>query len=167
MQAPQQNSLAGTAVSSHVNPLATTIIAALLQQAISSTSVNANPSALTQIEYNRLFWVMFISGNISRCQGCGGKIERASDGKPLPPPQDLVVQHKEQVLFQNPKTGNFQLSHDHRNVYYHPRLTCIQAKFPSFSAVHHIQAATEVITRLTALHKSYLAKEFTVQFVQT
>ena len=44
-----------------------------------------------------LFWVMMISGNISRCQGCSGKILRGGNGKPLPPPDNLVVQHKEHV----------------------------------------------------------------------
>ena len=38
------------------------------------------------------------------------------DGKPLPPPDDLVVQHKEYVLLQNPKSGIFQLSRELRNV---------------------------------------------------
>ena len=43
-----------------------------------------------------IFWVMMISGNISHCQGCSGKIlRRGGDGKPLPPPDDLVMQHKE------------------------------------------------------------------------
>jgi hypothetical protein len=54
----------------------------------------------TNIDPNYLFWVMIVGGNISRCQGCSGKIL-----KPLPPPEDLVLQHKEQVLFQNPNTG--------------------------------------------------------------
>ena len=77
-----------------------------------SSSVAAN--------VGHLFYITYISRNISRCQGCSGKILRTSTGKPLPPPDDLVVQHKEHVLFQNQKTGNFQLSHDFCNVYYHP-----------------------------------------------
>jgi len=44
---------------------------------------------------NYLFWVMLVTGNISRCQGCGGKIKRCASGKPLLPPEDLVMQHKE------------------------------------------------------------------------
>ena len=82
-----------------------------------------------------IFWVMMISGNISHCQGCSGKILRGGDGKPLPPPDDLVMQHKEYyVLFQNPRSGVFQLSRYLRNVYYHPYLSCIRSKFPSFQA---------------------------------
>ena len=89
---------------------------------------------------------------------------RAPDGKLLPPPDDLVIQHKEQVLFQNPKTGSFQLSRDHRNVYYHIRLACVQRKFPSFQATQHLQAAKEVVSHFAASHKDFLLKEFSVQF---
>ena len=110
-----------------------------------------------------LFYIMFISGNISRCQGCAGRILRTPDGKPLPPPDDLVVQHKEQVLFQNPKTGNFQLSHDFRNVYYHPRQSCIKRKFPSFLTTQHLRINSDVAIKLASVHKNYLFQEFRFQ----
>ena len=38
-------------------------------------------------------FLVIISGNISHCQGCSGKILREGDGKPLPPPDDLVMHH--------------------------------------------------------------------------
>ena len=89
------------------------VLAGLLQQ-ILPTAGNSSQSSSTpplqpppQIESNHLFWVMFLVGNISRCQGCGEKIEKGPNGKVLPPPNDLVVQHKEQVMFQNPNTGHF------------------------------------------------------------
>ena len=47
---------------------------------------------------------------------------RDASGKPLPSPNDLVIQHKEQVMFNNPNTGKYQLSRDYKNVYYHARL---------------------------------------------
>ena len=50
------------------------------------------------IDQNHLFWIMLVSGNISHCQGCGGKILRDASNNPLPPPDDDVLQHKEQVL---------------------------------------------------------------------
>ena len=37
-------------------------------------------------------------------------------GKSLPPPDDLVLQYKEQVMYQNPKTGNSLMMYV---VYYH------------------------------------------------
>ena len=37
------------------------------------------------------FWLCFVHGNISRCNGCKGRIARGQDKKPLPPPDDLVI----------------------------------------------------------------------------
>ena len=113
-----------------------------------------------------LFWVVFVGGNISRCQGCSGKIMRDSNGKPLPPPNDLVMQHKEQVLFNNPKTGVFQLSSEHRNVYYHARLSCVKQKFPSFIPGQHCRASRDTCSRFSQVHKEYLLKEFGVKFLE-
>ena len=55
-------------------------------------------------------WLCFVRGNISRCNGCKGKIGRQGK-KPLPPPDDVVLRHRETVVFQNPNTGVFQASH--------------------------------------------------------
>jgi len=90
----------------------------------SSSATGLNPS-VTGININYLFWFVFVSGNIARCQGCSGRIMRDAGGKPLPPPNDLVIQHKEQIMFNNPNTGKYQLSRDYRNVYYHARVNCI------------------------------------------
>lgn len=68
------------------------VISQVLSGSSSSTAVNPPAS---MIDPNYLFWIVFVSGNISRCQGCGNKIMRNADGKALPPPNDLVVQHKE------------------------------------------------------------------------
>ena len=132
------------------------------QPCTATTPILVQPSP--QIEPHNLFWLVLLAGNISRCQGCGGKIERGIDGKVLPPPNDLVVQHKEQVIFQNPHSGIFQLSRDYRNVYYHPRLLCLQRKFPTFEAAKHIRVSNQVFNRLTVTHKDYLKKEFAIQF---
>ena len=55
------------------------------------------------------FWLTFIFGNVSRFNGCKGRILRSDDKKPLPPPDDLVLGHKEYVMFHNPHSGNFEL----------------------------------------------------------
>ena len=89
---------------------------------------------------------------------------RGSDGKQLPPPDDLVVQRKEHVLFQNPKSGVFQLSHKLRNVYYHPGVSCIQIKFLSFKAGQHIRISKDTFTKLTDAHKDHILKEFGIKF---
>ena len=65
------------------------------------------------------FWICFAKGNISRCNGCKGRIRRLS------PPGDIVLQHKERVLFLNPNTGVYQLSCDYHNVYYHAQKSCV------------------------------------------
>ena len=80
------------------------------------------------------FWVRFIFGNISRCNGCKGKISRGGDKKLLPPPDDIVLGHKEYVIFHNPRSGNFEQSREKRNVYYHPWKTCVA---PHFSKCTH------------------------------
>ena len=52
--------------------------------------------------------------------------------KPLPPPDDVVLRHKETIVFKNPNTGVFQASRDPRNVYYHAWKTCVAAHFSDF-----------------------------------
>ena len=129
-----------------------------------SEVLGARSSTNHVIDPNYLFWVMLVCGNISRCQGCSQKILRSANGKPLPPPDDLVIQHKEQVLFQNPKTGNFQLSHEMRNVYYHANLSCVIKKYRGFEACAHLRISRDTLLKLSELHKSYLLKEFGIQF---
>ena len=80
------------------------------------------------------FFLSFIKGNISRCAGCGLKDLRQIDGRPHPPPGDLCLQQKDNVLFENPKSGKYQLSKELRNVYYYARVFfCVTKKYPDFS----------------------------------
>jgi len=104
------------------------LISRLISQVLSDSAVyNPGPSISSNVvDPSRMFWVMFVCGNISRCQGCNQKTARGPDGRtPLMPPGDLVVQLKEQVSFQNPKTENYQVFHDFCNVSYHARMACI------------------------------------------
>jgi len=50
------------------------------------------------------FCVMFLNARISKCQGCRGTIEQGQSS-----PGDIVLQHKEYVLFQNPRTGSWHV----------------------------------------------------------
>lgn len=106
------------------------------------------------------FWVAFLFGNVSRCNGCKGKISRQINNKPLPPPDDLILGHKEYVIFLNPKSGRFEQSWDKRNVYYHPRKACIVPNFSDFDAVKHIQVNSEVQSKFTIDHLQHLRNEF-------
>ena len=158
---------------SSVSNLLSTLVSQILAHSPSTTPAQNQPSMSQSLQSSvpqskvqaDLFWVLLITGNISRCQGCSGKILRAGTGKPLPPPDDIVVQHKEHVLFQNPHSGVFQLSHDLRNVYYHPRLSCIRNKFPSFQASQQIRIGKEALSKLTDIHKEHILKEFGIKFV--
>ena len=106
------------------------------------------------------FWVVTIFGNVSRCQGCKGKIRRADNKKPLPPPNDIVLQHQEYVVYNNPRTGRFEQSREKRNVYYHPWRTCVAPHFLDFSPSQHIAVSDGV--QLLPQHKELLRSEFGV-----
>ena len=58
-------------------------------------------SAHTIAAMSQPFWVMFTTPRISRCQGCLGQIHHGTV------PLDIVLQHKEQIVFQNPNTGTW------------------------------------------------------------
>ena len=105
------------------------------------------------------FWLCFVRGNISRCNGCKGKIGRSEGNKPLPPPQDVVFRHKESIVFQNPHTGIFQQSREPRNVYYHALKTCIAPHFLDFNPVH-ISIDASVHAQLSSIHLQHLHMEF-------
>ena len=89
-----------------VNQLLSTLVSQILGNptTVTVTRVNLVPTKTDTTTFSTrfafCFWVMFVSGNISRCQDCSGKIWRGVNGKPLLPPDDLVVQHKQQVLVQ-------------------------------------------------------------------
>ena len=100
------------------------------------------------------FCVMFLNARILRCQGCRGKIEQGH-----PSPGDIVLQHKEYVLFQNPRTGNWQMSKDLRNTYYHPRLQCIAHLHQGFSSSEML-VRDDVRQNLNVTHVSHLNTEF-------
>ena len=57
---------------------------------IGTTGVAHNQVSVAPCNNTGLFWVMIVSGNISRCQGCSEKILRGVDGKSLPPPDDNI-----------------------------------------------------------------------------
>ena len=106
------------------------------------------------------FIVGFVHGNIPRCNGCKGRISRGEDGKPLPAPNDLVLRHREHVIFQNPNTGLFQQSRDKRNVYYHAQRTCVAPHFLNFVSEQHVQVDPAITSQLVMAHKELLLNEF-------
>ena len=102
------------------------------------------------------FRLMFYNSRISRCQGCRGQIQPCSS------PHDVIFQHKEQVLFQNPNSGNWQLSRDLRNNYYHAKLQCLASKHPEFHSTE-MTVSQDVKERLNHVHIFFLRQEFGLQ----
>lgn len=92
--------------------------------------------------------------------GCKGKICRDVNKKLLPPPDDIVLGHKEYVVFQNPNSGIFEQTREKRNVYYHPWLTCIAPYFSNFDPRHHIIISDSVKMKLLPQHCECLQREF-------
>ena len=109
------------------------------------------------------FWLSFVHGNISRCNGYKGRIARGQDKKPLPPPDDLVIRHKENV-FLNPNTGVYQQSREARNVYYHPWRTCIAPHFKAFIPSQHINVDREILNKFVDCHHAPIEREFGLSF---
>ena len=102
------------------------------------------------------FVLLFVKGNISKCSGCGQKDLRDSCGKPHPPPNDLCLQHKEYVIFENPNTKQKQQSRDLRNVYYHARKLCIFKKYPDLRVI----VPSDTKLKLTTAHMQHILQEF-------
>ena len=91
------------------------------------------------------FWGTIVFGNVSRCNGSKGKIARDPNKKAVLPPDDIVLQHKGYVIYQNSHTGCYEQSRDVRNVYYHPWKTCIASHFSDFQAINHIRVKSEIL----------------------
>ena len=101
------------------------------------------------------FWVTFPTARVSRCQGCLGQICHSCT-----PPWNIALQHKQQVLFQNPNTGTWQLSRDLRNTYYHVSKKCVVTKYPQFRASQSVKISKTVRQCLLPTHFELIAKEF-------
>ena len=118
----------------------------------SSSQISPGPSS----SVGQPFCLMFHNAKISRCQGCRGQIQSCSS------PYDIILQHKEHVLFQNPHSGNWQMSRDLRNTYYHAKLQCLTSKHPDFHS-SEIIVSHYMKERLNHAHIYFLQEEFGLQ----
>lgn len=119
-------------------------------------------ASLTRPSVESPFWVALLFGNVSRCNGCKGKIRRGPDNKPLPPPDNIILGHKEYVIFNNPKTGRFEQSWEKHNVYYHPWKTCVAPNFADFNPCRHLVVKSDIRNKLQPSHIQLLEAEFGV-----
>ena len=85
-----------------------------------NASLSVAPSMATE---DSPFYLHFITGNISKCAGCGNKYM-----KPPTVPYDLYVQHREWQSF----TSSGQSQSKFAPAYYHVNLPCIQKNWPHF-----------------------------------
>jgi len=104
------------------------------------------------------FWIVFVKGNISRCGGCGMRNMRTEAGTPHPAPDDICLQHKEYVMFENPRTGLVQWSRDLRNVYYHANLNCV--KVSKFDPKTELKVSKEIKAKLSEVHFHHIQRQF-------
>ena len=128
-------------------------------QAINTLSTGVNLSSDTSpplIHYSpgsfsegQPFSVMFLIARISRCQGWCGQTMQG-----LPAPHDVVSQHKEHVLFENPYSVNWQFSRGLRNACYHSRFACISSKRPDFNNFE-LLISPEVLRILTSFSTTF------------
>ena len=97
-------------------------------------------------------WLVFVFGNVSRCNGYKGKILRDVNKRSLSPPDDIVFGHKEYFVFNNPRMGLYEQSREKKNVYYHVLRSCVVPHFADFSS-HHIIIPDNVMPLLQVQHK--------------
>ncbi len=95
---------------------------------------------------NESFNLHFISGNISKCAGCGNKYV-----KPPVPPYDVCIQHKEWRSF---SSGGVQQS-KFAPTYYHVNEACVKRNWPTLSP-EQLFITPDVFSRLTSTHTEYL-----------
>ena len=92
------------------------------------------------------FYLYFITGNISKCAGCGNKYM-----KPPIPPYDLCVQHREWRSF----TTAGQSQSKFAPAYYHVNLPCIQKNWPQF-CINDLKINEDIAAKLTPIHLEFL-----------
>ena len=103
------------------------------------------------------FNLCFVAGNISTCIGCRDKLVRS------PAPHNLCIQHKEWRSFVSQSSGTPQTKFS--NVHYHCQVECVWLRCPSF-VPSELVVTTEIMDKLSQVHKEHLASAFGLQFWQ-
>ena len=101
------------------------------------------------------FELAFISGNISICRGCRQKYT-----KPVTPPLDLCIRHKEWQEFLGP-LGTPQTRYG--NVYYHCNIPCVRSRNPEFEPTM-LRVHPSIAMQLMPVHTEYLASHMPGKF---
>ena len=125
-------------------------------------SPTAPPPVVTQEDPNR-FAVTFLQDHprVSTCTGCHKKFPRRHDGAPFPPPDDIVVSHRERRTWRD-QSGILQIGKE-QAVYFHLSISCIRKgnsnKNSEFDG-SQVYFDPIVFLRLNDEHKKYIKKQF-------
>jgi hypothetical protein len=98
------------------------------------------------------FLVVFLNNRIKKCYGCAREFSRKCDGGILGPPNDIVVLHEAYREYY--RSGKKLSSPRPQNTYFHPSVSCIRAKYPSF--VPQCLNIDGVREKLLPVHLKYL-----------
>ena len=98
------------------------------------------------------FRVHFISGNISICNDCKKKYDKA-----LGPPLNICLQHEEWRSFT--PHGSSEKQNRFGNAYYHCNSACVMSVWPSFIPTS-VVVPVEVQSKLLPQHKEFLFASF-------
>ena len=107
------------------------------------------PSTPVMAEESTPVNLCFIAGNISKCAGCGNKY-----AKPVVPPHDVCIQHREWRSF-TPSGGGAQQS-KFAPAYYHVNLPCVRRNWINFQP-WELVISPEVSAKLSPVYHNHLA----------
>lgn len=103
-----------------------------------------------------VFTFVFLNNRIKKCYGCSQEFCRRYDGKLLPPPHDLVIQHEDRREYI--RGGKKCYSPRPQNTYYHPSMSCVRSKYPSFNSSY--LCLDKVRGQLSVEHTQFIKSHF-------
>lgn len=114
---------------------------------------------------NNPFSLVFLSDHprVTTCTGCSRRFARRADGSPFPPPDDIVITHKECRPWKE-KSGILRLGKE-QAVYFHVNVACVRKGNSIDSAGFNgtqVQIHPIVKQRLTDEHKTFLQTQLNI-----
>ena len=113
------------------------------------------PVSPTSASVQSPFELAFISGNIRVCRGC-----RQKYSKPVSPPLDLCIRHKEWQEYLGP-LGTPQTRFG--NVYYHCNIPCVRSRNPDFEP-SMLLVHPSIAMQLMPIHTEFLTSHMPGRF---
>jgi hypothetical protein len=95
---------------------------------------------------------------MQKCYGCGGTV-RANLSVQPPSPWNIVLARREFRIYNKKGSDTINISAKKENVYYHPKMKCVEKRNDNVNA-NSIDIAEETKITLDGRHKALLEKEF-------